>query len=705
MLSNGLSIKGRITLLAGMCILGIIAVLIGFSVHRIQLISTLANNASSQILREDARQYLLKIGQEQALIARERFVKTVTFCDTLARQLIHMRSIDQRTGRDPEFTRKSIIESLALQTKANPTVLGVGVVFEPNAMDGQDVNFVGKGMLGNDKGRFSAYQSTQIPSYSIPEVEILDDGTTATYWYKCALQHKRTCITTPYSFTDKSGVTTLMSTVAVPLISGNSVLGVMSVDLSLDSLQTMTVAAASSLYGGKAEIDLLSPDETIAANSKTKDSLGKPFTTWDEKFGRQVMGRANTTKGDVFEDGDYMLAATPFTPIEGEAPWTVVVKAPMHVLMAPAQRLANDLEVAEATGTKIQLFLGIVAAVGGLLLIWLTARSITRPIQLVAEMLKSIASGEGDLTQRLAYDRRDEMGELTGWFNKFLDKLQPVIAAVTLSVSNTRRSADQASSIASETNTGMQQQFREVEQVATASQEMSATSQDVARNASLAAEAARDVDAAAREGMNTVTQTTQSIDVLSTEINAAMDEVEILASNSEQIGAVLDVIRSVAEQTNLLALNAAIEAARAGESGRGFAVVADEVRHLAKRTQDSVGEIHGVIDRLQNGTRNVVQTMQASHSQAAGTVEQVKLAVLALEKINRGVEVISNMNLQIASAAEEQSAVSEEVSRNVATIRDVTEKLTLQSEESARISKSLNELANQQQQLMASFKA
>lgn len=703
MLSNGISIKGRITILSGLCMLGVVAALIGFSVHRIQVISGLANDASSQMLREDAREYLSKVGQEQAQIVRERFVTTAMFGETLARQLVLMRSDDQRLGRSPELTRQIIVESLGRQVNANPTVFGVGVAFEPNVMDQQDASFVGRELLGNEKGRFAVYQSTQIPSYAIPEVEILDDGTKATYWYKCAFEQKRTCITNPYSFTDKSGVTTLMSTVAVPLISGSTVLGVMSIDLSLNSLQTMASSAASSLYGGQAEIEFLSADATIAANSSSRDSLGKPYDTWDKAFADQVTGHASA-RSEVFESKNHMLSATPFTPIEKSDAWTVVVKAPLDVLLAPAQRLAHQLDSAESVGTKTQLAVGIAAAVVGLLLIWATATTITRPILRVADMLKNIASGEGDLTQRLVYDRQDEMGELTGWFNKFLDKLQPIIAAVTLSVANTRRTADQASSIASETSTGMQQQFREVDQVATASQEMSATSQDVARNASLAAEAARDVDAAAREGMVTITQTTQAIDQLSAEINSAMGEVEILAENSEQIGAVLDVIRSVAEQTNLLALNAAIEAARAGESGRGFAVVADEVRHLAKRTQDSVSEIHGVIDRLQNGTRNVVLSMQSSHGQASGSVNQVKLAVLALEKISRGIEVISDMNLQIASAAEEQSAVSDEVSRNVATIRDVTEQLTVQSDESARVSSSLNELANQQQQLMASFK-
>ncbi|WP_425312424.1 methyl-accepting chemotaxis protein [Pseudomonas putida] len=248
-------------------------------------------------------------------------------------------------------------------------------------------------------------------------------------------------------------------------------------------------------------------------------------------------------------------------------------------------------------------------------------------------------------------------------------------------------------------------QFREIEQVATASNEMSATALDVANSASNAASAAQGADHATEEGMEIIVSSGKDIHELAEEVTKAMQEVEALAHNSEQIGSVLEVIRTIAQQTNLLALNAAIEAARAGDSGRGFAVVADEVRRLAGRTQESVEEIRVVIERLQESTATVVETMQRSQSKALANAKNTSQASMALSRITDAVSVISDMTLQIASAAEEQSAVAEEVNRNVAAIRQVTESLTGRATESADISNRLRMLAEEQQALTDHFKA
>lgn len=496
----------------------------------------------------------------------------------------------------------------------------------------------------------------------------------------------------------------LMTSIAFPLIEAGKVIGVVGVDISLASLQAFSEQAHQDLYQGEGQLSVISPAKLLGGHSRDASLLGKPLS---EAYGAdsEAIGRAvDSGQKAMLQNGDMLRVLQPVQPIPELAPWAVLLEVPRQVLLAPALRLEQSLQVQSRKDGMVALAIGLVAVLVGLALMWLTARGVTRPIEGVAAMLKDIASGEGDLTRRLQYDRQDELGALAGWFNRFLDKLQPTIADVKRSVQDARNSADQSAVIASQTSAGMQQQFREVDQVATASQEMSATAQDVARNAAQAAEAARDVDQATHEGLRIIDHTTHSIGSLANELNQAMTQVESLAASSEQIGSVLEVIRAIAEQTNLLALNAAIEAARAGEAGRGFAVVADEVRNLAQRTQESIEEIRQVIERLQNGTQDVVTAMQGSRNQAQGSVDQVGQAVAALRKIGDAVAVISDMNLQIASAAEQQSAVAEEINRNVAGIRDVTESLSGQAEESAQVSQALNQLANNQQTLMGYFR-
>ncbi|HBO6268100.1 TPA: methyl-accepting chemotaxis protein [Pseudomonas aeruginosa] len=709
-----LSIQWKITLLAGLCLLGVVALLVGLSVYRMQHSSVLVKSASTQMLDESARLRLEARGELQALRIQRYFMDAFQYGKGFSRQILFLRDQAQKRFLDAYDLREDLTRQVRTALAANPEVLGLYVVFEPNALDGKDELFVDQPALGsNDKGRFSLYwaQATpgQLESESMIESELADtssgpSGAAYNAWYTCPKESGQPCVLDPYF--DKVGERQLlMTSIAFPLELDGKVIGVMGLDINLSNLQALSEQGNRELYDGVGQVGILSPAGLFASNSRDAGLLGKNLAKADPQHAGELLQLLAAGKSRLFNENDDLKVLQPLQPIPGAKPWGVLLEVPKSALLGPALALERQLDDMRREGTWVELGLGLGAAVLGLLVLWLSARGVTRPILGVAHMLRDIASGEGDLTQRLPHTGRDELGELAGWFNRFLDKLQPIIRDVKVSVRDARSTADQSAAISSQTSAGMQQQFREIDQVATASHEMTATAQDVARSAAQAADAARGADQATRDGLALIDRTTQSIDSLAANLTSAMGQVEQLASSSEEIGSVLEVIRAIAEQTNLLALNAAIEAARAGDAGHGFAVVADEVRNLARRTQDSVEQIRGVIEGLQQGTRDVVDAMHGSHRQAQGSVEQVDEAVAALQRIGEAVTVINDMNLQIASAAEEQSSVAEEINRNVAAIRDVTESLSSQAEESAQVSQSLNRLANHQQGLMEQFKA
>ncbi|AZC38652.1 methyl-accepting chemotaxis protein [Pseudomonas chlororaphis] len=709
-----LSIQWKITLLAGLCLAGIVTLLVGLSLYRMEHSSALVKASSMEMLNEAAQARIEAQGEVQALGIRQQFMDAYQYGHGFSRQVLFLREQAEKRFLDAFDLREDLTRQVKSALQANPDLLGLSLVFEANALDGKDELFSDQGELGsNDKGRFALYWSQPTPgkltSMALPESDMSDtttgpSGQPANAWFTCPRSTLKPCVIEPYFYVI-DGQNVLMTSIVFPLLVNGKVIASLSVDINLNSLQSVSQQASKELYDGQTTVSIISPVGLLAGYSADASKLSQRLDQLDKANGGELIRLLSaSTQTQSLHNDNALKVLAPFTPIPDGKPWGVLLQVPERVLVGPAEALKNQLDQSNKAGTLVELGLGLLAAVLGLLLVWLMARSVTRPILGVAHMLEDIASGEGDLTRRLAYDKKDELGQLAGWFNRFLDKLQPIIAEVKRSVQDARGTADQSSAIATQTSAGMEQQYRQVDQVATASHEMSATAQDVARSAAQAAQAARDADQATRQGLSVIDRTTTSIDHLAADMSTAMTQVEGLAANSEKIGSVLEVIRAIAEQTNLLALNAAIEAARAGEAGRGFAVVADEVRNLARRTQESVEETRQVIEELQSGTQEVVGAMGNSHRQAQGSVEQVGQAVTALRQIGDAVTVISDMNLQIASAAEEQSAVAEEINNNVATIRDVTESLSEQANESARVSQSLNSLANQQQSLMDQFR-
>ena len=359
------------------------------------------------------------------------------------------------------------------------------------------------------------------------------------------------------------------------------------------------------------------------------------------------------------------------------------------------QRMEEILGSSKWTQEFTFILIGIFAALLAALA-YGAINGIVKPIKHITSTAKDIAAGEGDLTRRLDESSKDELGELAHWLNQFITHIQEMIKGLGIATTQVATAAEQMQSITATTNQSIRHQQLQTDQVATAINEMSATVQEVAQNTNAAETAASQAQAESNNGQQIVEESMSVIEDLSHEVEQAAQVIQALADDSQSVGAVLNVIKDIAEQTNLLALNAAIEAARAGEQGRGFAVVADEVRTLATRTQESTQEIQSIIEKLQVGAQNSVTAMETGRTQARTSVEQATKIKEALHAIGGSISTINDMNVQIATAAEEQSAVAEEINRNVVAISQIADETTTNAQ---GISDSGDELATMAHQL------
>ncbi|PSW20118.1 methyl-accepting chemotaxis protein [Photobacterium sanctipauli] len=316
-----------------------------------------------------------------------------------------------------------------------------------------------------------------------------------------------------------------------------------------------------------------------------------------------------------------------------------------------------------------------------------------KPLDHLADAMKDLSQGNGDLTHRLDFDNNDEIGRLGTYVNAFIEKLHKSVTGISGSTEHLSEQAKTSHDVSVKTSAALEQQVGEIAQIATAIHEMSATAQEVASHAEQTAGAAVASHKSCNDGKEVISRNQQSITYLANHVQDAASIIKELENNAQGINAILSTIQGIAEQTNLLALNAAIEAARAGEQGRGFAVVADEVRVLSQRTHSSTEEIRGMIETLQRNTHNAVETMQQSQDLATGSVEEANNATLALEAITASIQHISDMATQISSAAEEQRAVAEEISRNTQAVNDVSDQLSFEAKESQQLSQELNDIA------------
>lgn len=500
-------------------------------------------------------------------------------------------------------------------------------------------------------------------------------------WYQQANSEQQLIITTPYL---DAFYNTLVVTLATPTING-VVAGDLSINDLVNDVKQMKLPSNGFAI-------MIHRDGTVIAykdSSKTMGHIRAIDNDLDYSLLQQNR-RANELMSIHFapEDKDKLiwLEAIPNTD------WELILVLDQATLEAPLKSLLLT-----------QLGIAAIILLVSMVSISLMMSRLLAPLSKVSQALAHIAQGNGDLTQRIEIESKDEVGTLAENFNLFVHSQHQLITQIRQVAHELDQKADQSLGNSHEAAKELQVQQQEVTMVATAVTQMASATNEIASNAENTAAAAQQSSTSSLQGQSLVDNTRQSINLLADEVTQATDVIGDLSRHAHSISSILSTIQGIAEQTNLLALNAAIEAARAGEQGRGFAVVADEVRVLSRRTQDSTQEIHQTIETLQKTTSRAVSLMQTSQSLAANSVTDVNEATNAIGEITQAVALISDMASQIATAAEEQTQVTNEITQNTVAIKDVTDEISLAAAESLQQAQDLKLQAKSLNNLVATF--
>lgn len=594
--------------------------------------------------------------------------------------------------------------------EVNSAVSSIYTQYDSNGYDGQDSHYQSEEALhSSDQGTLEIYwvaseNGVEFIRTDDAAEKYLDNlnefGIREAEWYLCSRDTLKPCLMEPYNYEIRPGYEVLLTSLVYPVLVNNQFRGVAGVDINLPVLQQSLLAQAADIYEGLADVYLLSEKHFLVASNRFPQQLGQPLQNADEPLARALQQR----NSGFFVHEDRFVLVQPLTIEASGSIWYTVISVPEKVALATAHELSEQL-TADANATTLRmLILGIVLLLFFVTILVFWLKHSTRPIVIMSQLMQQLAGAEGDLTRQLESSSHQELQDMASGFNAFTAKLAQMILALKQFSEQLHQQTHSLVDSSQQTNQSTQLQVAEIENVVSAMHQMTATANEVAQLASGTAEGSQSAIKALNEANSLFQTTLDEFKKVAADVEHSKSQIEEVAGSSQEINQIIEVIQAIAEQTNLLALNAAIEAARAGDQGRGFAVVADEVRTLAARTHNSTDQIKQLITNLQNQVGNAVDQIGKS---TAGIEQTLNEAVVAYDKLSAAthdMSTIADHSFQVATAAEEQNQVSDEINRNISAIGDATRDLEQLAKNNNEVSKTIEQITQAMDEKLSQFK-
>ncbi len=668
-----LSLRLKLLLVTGMILVLTAVVIIVLATLIFRTSVQTATDSMTLNLSQQAEEIMSETALGTSQEIQRLLASTIASVSVLQQQIARSAlGADGTTPYDRDQLKRMVLNTL----ESNPFVSSVYAQFEPNGYDGRDSEYAGNLSHSSNTGTIEIYFTREGDSLVFHEtedpgvkyIETLNEyGQREAEWYLCPKERQQTCITNPYLYEIKPGYEELMTSLTLPLVVGQRFIGVVGMDINLSALQTAAEAIAKRLFRDKGDLILVSHQGLIAASTRFPGQLGKRLSDVAPELATAIMTPGQSKSGDR-----WLHSLT--IPI-ANASWTLSISVAEADILAAAHALEQELR-ADTRTAILELAAGAaVMTVLGLIVIVILMRTITQPLAQLAQGMRALASAEGDLTVKVMVDHHVELIDLSKNINRFIDKLRQMILVMKEQSQTLSGHSADLSDYARQVGQATATQNTQIDSVATAMTQMSSTASEVAnlanQSAAASCEAAEHID----QTQQALNGTQDRVSLLSRSVEDATAQMRQVAERSQAIDGILETIREIAGRTNLLALNAAIEAARAGEQGRGFAVVAEEVRHLATRTQESTKDVDELIKGLQGDVRQAEQLLHSSRSEMEQTLTFTQRSAELLDRAVLGVKRIDSHVLQVATAAEEQSQVSEEINRSLTAIGDAARDL------------------------------